>query len=146
MRGRQLLGLLVAGACAAAVYFAWPRQERSAEDQVRDCIAGMVHAAEQRDPAGVVAGLSEAFKGQGGADKAEVQRLMAALLLRRGEVGVLNPSLDVQLSSAAEAHFKGTFVFTGESGPLGARRYEINGTAILEDGAWRVSAATWNAR
>ena len=146
MKGRQVLGLGVAAACAALVYAAWPKEQRTDEDRVRDVIAGMVQAAERKAPGEVADALSESFHGQGGSDKAAVKQLLAAMLLRRtSDVGVLNPSLEVQVRSADEAHFKGSFVFTGDTGITSARPYEIEGVMKNEGGTWRVVSATWSA-
>ena len=75
MKGRQLLGALLAVAVGLGVYFAWPKEKLSPEDEIRRLVARAVKAGEQRDASGVVVVLDERFRGPGGAGKAEVKQL-----------------------------------------------------------------------
>lgn len=139
MNARSLAGIALAILVGAAVYFLWPKEKLSPEDEVRQLIARMVDAAERKNPSDVVAGLDDGFRGQGGADKAQVKALLVGQFFRATQVVVLNPMLEVTVQTPTAARFKGTFVLTrdGEAGT-----YVIEGDVEKTDG-WHVTSATW---
>lgn len=140
MNARSLAGVALAMLVGAAVYFFWPKEKLSPEDEVRQLIARMADAAERKNPSAVVEGLADAFRGQGGVDKAQVKSMLVGQFFRATQVVVLNPSLDVTVQTPTAARFKGTFVLTrdGEAGT-----YVIEGDVEKADG-WHVTSATWS--
>lgn len=140
MNARSLAGIALAILVGGAVYFFWPKEKLSPEDEVRQLIARMVDAAERRSPSDVVAGLDDGFRGQGGADKAQIKALLVGQFFRATQVVVLNPSLEVQVQTPTAAHFKGTFLLTRDGS---AATYVIEGEVEKTDG-WHLTSATWS--
>ena len=140
MNARSLAGIALAILVGGAVYFFWPKEKLSPEDEVRQLIARMVDAAERKSPSDVVAGLDDGFRGQGGADKAQIKALLVGQFFRATQVVVLNPSLEVQVQTPTAAHFKGSFLLTRDGS---AATYVIEGEAEKTDG-WHLTSATWS--
>jgi hypothetical protein len=151
MTGNRLVGSLLAIAVGAAVFFLWPRPRPSPEDEVRALVARAVEAAQQRDAAGVTAALADDFRGPQGATKQDVKQLVLGQLVRnQSPLVVLNPVLDVTVTSPGAASFEGTFILA--RGPVtdwqqpgdGASRYDISATLERRGGAWVITSATWS--
>lgn len=140
MNTRSLAGVALAILVGGAVYFFWPKEKLSPEDEVRQLIARMVDAAERKSPSDVVEGLDDAFRGQGGADKSQVKSLLVGQFFRAKQVTVLNPLLDVTVHTPTSAHFKGTFVLTRDGD---AATYAIEGDVEKNDG-WHLTSASWS--
>lgn len=140
MNARSLVGIALAILVGGAVYFLWPKEKLSPEDEVRQLLARMVDAAERRSPSDVVAGLDDGFRGQGGADKAQIKALLVGQFFRATQVVVLNPSLEVQVQTPTAAHFKGSFLLTRDGS---AATYVIEGEVEKTDG-WHLTSATWS--
>ncbi len=144
MKGRQLLGALLAVAVGLGVYFAWPKEKLSPEDEIRRLVARAVKAGEQRDASGVVVVLDERFRGPGGAGKAEVKQLLVGQFFRAQQVVVMNPLLEVTVSSPNAGHFKGTFLFARDAVMPDASKYEIEADLERTGDGWRLISASWN--
>jgi hypothetical protein len=150
VKGSRLVGLLLGLGVGAAVFWLWPTPQRTPEDEVRELVARAVDAAQRRDAAGVTELLAETFRGPSGTGRAEVQQLIVGHLFRnQNQLVVLNPALDVTISSPTTASFRGTFVFA--RGPLGdwqqpgdgATRYDISAELQKEGGEWKIISASW---
>lgn len=143
MNARSLAGLALAVLVGVAVYALWPKEKLSPEDEVRLLIGDMVKAAEQRDASAVVEGLSESFRGQGGADKQQIKQLLVSQFFRAQQLTVLNPLLDVKATSPSAAHFTGTFVFAREGAAPDAAKYELEGDVEKGADGWKITSVTW---
>jgi hypothetical protein len=141
---RRALGVVVVAAVGAAVFFLWPQPKRTPEDEVRLLVARAVAAAEKGDAAGVTAQVADDFRGVGVGSKQELKQYVLGYLLQHrgaggGGIAVLNPSLDVTVSSPTGASFTGSFVFAAD----GASRYEITAEMEKRRGDWVVTSASW---
>jgi hypothetical protein len=142
---RRALGFVVVAAVGAAVFFLWPQPRRTPEDEVRLLVARAVAAAEKGDAAGVTEQVADEFHGSGVGSKQELKQYVLGYLLQHrggpqgGGIAVLNPSLDVAITSPTAASFTGSFVFAGD----GASRYEITAEMEKRRGDWVVTSASW---
>ena len=137
-------GLVLAG--LVALWWWWPSPKLGPEEEIRALVADAVEAAERKEPSAVVAALADDFRGPSGASRLEVKQLVAGHLLRQAErVLVLNPSLDVTVSSSTTATLSGLFVFARGSTdqPADATKYQIEATLERRGGLWRITSATW---
>lgn len=144
MSSRNLLGLVLAFGVAGAVYFLWPKEKLSAEDQIRRLVAKTVKAAEDRDPAEVVEALDDKFRGPSGVGKDQVKGLLLQQFFGAQSIVVLNPTLEVTVISPTSGQFKGTFVFARNGAAIDASKYEIAADLEKIDGDWKIIAASWN--
>lgn len=143
MNARQLLGPLIAIAVALGVYFAWPKEKLSPEDEIRALVTRAITRAEKRDAGGVADLLSERFRG-GGLGKQEVKQLLLGQLFRAQQVVVLNPLLQVTVRSPTEGSFKGTFLFGRDGAMPDASKYDIEAELLKGDEGWQIVSATWS--
>lgn len=143
MNGRQLAGPLIALVVALGVYFLWPQEKLSPEDEIRALVARMIVHAEKRDAAGVTEPIAESFRG-GGLGKQELKQLVLGQLLQRGGIVVLNPLLEVTVKSPTEGSFKGTFLFGRDGQGPEASRYTIEADVQKLDGSWQLVTASWS--
>ncbi|GMU60270.1 MAG: hypothetical protein AMXMBFR34_20330 [Myxococcaceae bacterium] len=150
MRGNRLMGLLLALGVGAAVFFLWPKPKRTPEEEVRELVARAVDAAQKRDAAGVTESLADTFHGPSGTSAQEVKRLIVGHLFRnQSPLVVLNPVLDVTVTSPTAASFKGTFIFArGQVADWqqpgdGASRYDISAELEKQGGDWKIITAAW---
>ncbi|MBL8910083.1 MAG: hypothetical protein JNM17_05180 [Archangium sp.] len=144
MSTRNLIGLVLAFAVAGAVYFLWPQEKLSPEDQIRRLVAKTVKAAEARDPAEVVEALDDKFRGPAGTGKDQVKGLLLQQFFGAASIVVMNPTLEVTVVSPTSGQFKGTFVFARNGASLDASKYEISGDLEKIDGEWKIISASWN--
>ncbi|MDP1827358.1 MAG: hypothetical protein Q8L48_29050 [Archangium sp.] len=142
MNPRQLAGPVIAIVVALGVYFLWPKEKLSPEDEIRALVARIVKQAEKRDASGVTEALAEPFRG-GGLGKQEVKQLLVGQFFRAQAIVVLNPLLDVTVKSPTEGSFKGTFLFGRDGAAPDATRYDIEADVVKGDDGWQVVTATW---
>jgi hypothetical protein len=139
---RRLGGIVIAVLVALGVYFAWPKEKLSPEDEIRGLVARMVQSAEKRDAAGVVEGLSDSFRG-GGMNKQELKQLVLGQVFGAQQIVVLNPLLDVTVKSPTSGSFKGTFLFGRNGAQPEGSRYEIEADVEKGDDGWQIVSASW---
>ena len=142
MNARSALGLVIALAVALSVYFLWPKEKLSPEDEIRALVAQVIKRAEKRDASGVTDVLSEHFRG-GGLGKQEVKQLLVGQFFRAQTIVVLNPLLEVTTSSPTEGHFKGTFLFGRDGAMPDASKYEIEADLMKGSDGWQIVSASW---
>ena len=142
MNTRQLAGLVLALVVGASVYFLWPKEKRSPEDEIRALVAKAISRAEKRDASGVTDVLAESFHG-GGLGKQELKQLVVGQFFRAQAIVVLNPLLDVTVKSPTEGSFKGTFLFGRDGAVPDATRYSIEADVVKGDDGWQLVTATW---
>lgn len=142
MNPRQLAGPVIAIVVALGVYFIWPKEKLSPEDEIRALVARIIKQAEKRDASGVTESLADAFRGSG-LGKREVKQLLVGQFFRAQTIVVLNPLLDVTVKSPTEGSFKGTFLFGRDGAAPDATRYDIEAEVVKGDDGWQVVTATW---
>ena len=133
--GLLALVLLALKACSAP----------ATEDALRETIAGMQAAAEQRDAAALAGSLSEDFVGPEGMDRDQFRRMAAVIWLREREVGVSLGPLDVAMVGPEGARVEFTAATRGGEGwlPDRAQVYRVKTGWRLEGGEWKLLTATW---
>lgn len=116
------------------------------EQRLREQLAAMQQALEQRQAGAFIDGVAEDFGGNGGMDRAALQQVVRAQVLANASIGltVLAPA-EVQLQGdRATVHFK--VAATGGSGrllPDSAQAWEVTSAWRDEDGQWRIYYAEW---
>ena len=142
MNARQLVGLVLAFVVAGSVYFLWPKEKLSPEDEIRALVAKAIRSAEKRDASGVTDALADSFRG-GGLGKQEVKQLLVGQFFRANAIVVLNPLLEVTVKSPTEGSFKGTFLFGRDGAVPDATRYTIEADVLKGGDGWQLVTATW---
>ena len=142
MSPRQLVAPLVAVVVALGVYVAWPKQKRSPEDEIRAVVTRVIAKAEKRELGGVTEAFAESFRG-GGLGKQEVKQLLAGQIFGARQLVVLNPLLEVTVTSPTEGHIKGQFLFGRDAAVPDATRYSIEADLVKGSDGWQFVTATW---
>ncbi len=140
MNPRQLAGPVIAVLVGLAVYFLWPKEKLSPEDEIRAVVAHAVLAAEKRDVGGVTEVIYDSFHG-GGLGKQEVKQLVLGQFFGAQQITVLNPLLDVKVKSPSEGSFSGTFLFARNG--VEASRYTIEAELVKTGDGWQLVTASW---
>jgi hypothetical protein len=143
------LTLLVAGAGAVAWRMARPPPDDEA--LVRGLLEDAARSAAERRPGDAADALSERFRGPGGLDKDGARRLVAALVLRGGWVGVSISGLALALDGdAGAANVDVVLARAGGAGKALASllpgEASVHRFALLlerEAAGWRVVEAGW---
>lgn len=150
-RGR-LLAAVIAVAAAGLTYALVSGKELPAEEVIRRKAIAMADAAEKKDVGFIMKQVSERFRADSGLSRDEVKGFLAAQLLRGEWVRVFTANVEVTLTSASTADFRGTYVLARSQAKLLkdlAREsvvgsYEITGKVEREsDGEWRFVSAGW---
>lgn len=144
MNRRTVVGVGLALAAGGLVYALWPRPQLTPEDEVRALVARAVLAAERRDAAAATEELADGFRGPSGLSKTEVKQLLLGQFFGARQIVVLNPSLDVTVSSPTEASFKGRFLFGRDHQVAEATSYEIEAELQKTSDGWRIVSARWS--
>lgn len=130
-----LLLLLVLAGCS-----------RPADEQaLRDTLAAMQAAVEQREASAVVEHVAENFAGAGNMDRDALRRMLVVQFMRNQQVGVTLGPVTVRIEGErAEAEFRA--LLTGfDQGllPVRADGYRIVTGWRVEDGRWVLERASW---
>lgn len=116
------------------------------ETQIREAIAAMEHAVEQRQPREFMAFVAEDFTGsEGSLDRAGMHNLLRAQLLGNQDIGVLLGPIEVTLTGE-RAVAKVSATLTGGSGgwlPERGAVYEFDTGWKKVGGEWRCISANW---
>lgn len=149
MRARLLLALAVLLAAAAGAWWAARPPPPGDEALIRALLEAGARAAEARQPAEAVAGVSDAFRGNG-LDKRELKRLVAAATLRGAWVAVKLAAVEVAVDGdAATARFGLVLTRGGAGGgvvdllPEQGAAYRVEAALAREPDGWRVVRAAW---
>ena len=142
MNGRKLAGPVIALLVAVSVYALWPRVKLSPEDEIKALVAKVIASAEKRDAPGVTAALADTFHG-GGLGKQELNQLVFGQFFQARQIVVLNPRLEVFVSSPTEGSFKGTFLFARDGAAPDASSYTIEAEVQKTGKAWQITTASW---
>lgn len=134
-----------AGWTAAASWLAWALvlllpgcAEAPAEQRLRERIAAMEAAVEQRDAAVFMEGVAGNFIGDHGLDQQGLRRLLTAQMLRNAEISAVLGPLDLELTGD-RARVRFELVVTGGAGGFLPER----GRAVEVDSAWRDGPDGW---
>ena len=132
-----LLGTLLLGACTGT-----PPEQR-----LREAMASMQAAIEQRDAAALADHLADDFVGPDGMDRDGARRMAMVMLRRHRNVGVTLGPPDIELQDG-HATVRFAAVLTGGSGvlPESARVQDVTTGWRDEGGAWRLTSADWERR
>lgn len=117
------------------------------EQALRDQIAALQAAIEDRDARAVRESLAEDFIGEAGLDREGARRLAAVYFLRNAQIGMTIGPLDIALQDE-HATVGCTVVLTGGSGgllPESGRLYNVETGWRLHGDEWRMTSATWSA-
>lgn len=140
------LGLLAAG----LVLWLWPSPELTVQEAITRKIIAMTRAAEEKDVAGVMEGVSDRFKAGRGLGKDQVKGVLVAQVLRGQWVRIFHTGLEVTEVSPTRGDFAVRFIFArSEAKELDQLAKEsvvdawgVEGSFEKEpDGEWRVVEA-----
>jgi hypothetical protein len=140
MRWPVLVWLLLA-ACS---------NDASPEQQVREVIASMERAAEERDVGELMDHVSVAFRDAQGQDRTEASRNARGYFIVNQSIHLLTRIESLEFPTPDEARVKLQVGMAGGSGTQGAAGlsadlYEFDVALVHEDGEWKVSYADWRA-
>lgn len=151
IRGRLLAvaGALAAGALA---YVLLSPSTASPEELIRQKAVQMAAAAEKKDLGFIMEQVSRDFRTEEGVSRDEVKGVLAGQLFRGQWVRVFTSDIEVSMTSAQSADFKGSYIFArseakvlkdlAKESVIGS--YEITAKVLKEaDGEWRFVSATW---
>lgn len=116
------------------------------EVALRESVAGLQAAIEQRDPAAMQQQLADDFIGNDGLDRDGARRMAALLLMRHRDIGIDTGPLQLELAGE-HAVVRFTAMLRGGSGrllPDAARVYEVETGWRMEHGEWRLTSARWS--
>jgi len=118
------------------------------EQRLRDSVAQLQQAIEQRDAPALQEWLAADFVGPEGLDREGARRLAVGSFLRYRRLGVTVGPLEVAMRPD-HATVRFTAALTGGSGqplPEAARLYEVETGWREESGEWRMTSARWSAK
>ncbi len=119
---------------------------RPADEQaLRDTIAAMQTAAEERSLSGVMDHVADDFGGSHGLDHAGLRRLLQAQFLGNQKVGVTLGPIDVEMQGE-RAKVSFSVLLTGSSRyiPERGRAHEVVSGWRVVDGEWEIFFAEWD--
>lgn len=115
------------------------------EQRLREQVAAMADALQQRDAAAVMAPVASDFVGGAGLDRRGLQRLLQLQLLGNAQVGATLGPVTVELrDDTAQARFDA--VLTGGSGrllPERAQAWHVTTTWRRDGADWQLYSAQW---
>ena len=115
------------------------------EEQVRQAIASLAHAAETDDTGGVIKPLSDDFDGNAGdLDKRALANMMRLIALRGDHVGVTTGPVTIEhRGDRIVATLTVTLTSGGHVLPDQLGVYQIESAWRRDDGQWRCYSAKW---
>jgi hypothetical protein len=146
----RVIGLALALVAAGLVLLLWPNEEPPVQEAITRKIIAMTHAAQEKDVAGVMEGVSERFKAGRGWGKDQVKGVLVAQVLRGQWVRIFHTGLEVTEVSPTRGDFSVRFIFArSEARELEelARESVVDAWVIEgafekeQDGEWRVVEA-----
>jgi hypothetical protein len=145
-RARAALALALLGAVLAC-----SRALETPEARVREVLAALEAGAEARDAGAMKEHVSEGYRDAQGQDKREAAALAAFHFLRNQSVYLLTRVRSVEVEAPGEARAEVVVAMAGAPIPspealvgLRADLYQFSLRLREEDGAWRVSWASWH--
>lgn len=120
----------------------------SPEEQLRDTLARMQQALEERAPARFMEHVAEDFVGNGGIDRDALQQAVRAQLLANQRIGLTLGPAEVDIRGET-ATVRFSALATGGSGRLLPERggaWEVTTGWRAEGGQWRLYHARWDRR
>ncbi len=148
-RRTVLLAVAVLTAAAAGWWLAARPPPPSDEALILALVQDAARAAEARRPAEAVAGISEAFQGQG-LTRRELEQLVAVNALRRAWVAVKVAGARVAVDGEAATASLALVLSRGGPGtaladllPSQASAWRVEARLRREAGGWKVASASW---
>ncbi len=123
-------------------------QRTPPEQRLRDSVAALQGAVEQRDAGAIGDTLATDFVGPDSLDRDGARRMAQLLFLRHAQVGATLGPLNVELKGEY-ATVRFTASLTGGSGQLlpdSARVYDVETGWREVDGEWRLINASWTPK
>lgn len=116
------------------------------EQRIREAMAGMQQAMQNRDPRAFMAHVTDDFVGNDADfDRAALANLLRIEVLRNDSIGAALGPIDIEMQDdRAKAHVVATF--TGGSGGMLPERgsiYTITSSWKRQGSQWRCYSATW---
>jgi ketosteroid isomerase-like protein len=142
----------VALAAGGLTYWLLSRSGPSPEELIRQKAEQMADAAEKKDLGFIMDQVSRDFRTEDGVGRDEVKGILAGQFLRGQWVRVFTSDIEVTMTSADSADFKGSYIFgrsdakllkdLAKESVMGS--YEITAKVVKEaDGEWRFISARW---
>jgi hypothetical protein len=151
--GRRILLAALVGVALLGALLAWRRLSAPApseEERIRAMLAAAARAVEERRIGDALEPLSERFRGQGGWDRAEVRRAVAAAALRGPWVAVRVAGDRIEVEGERARARLHLVLARGGKGraladllPQEANALAIDARLEREGDAWRVASAEW---
>lgn len=120
-------------------------QRTPPEARLRETIAGLQAAVEQRDAGAVAGTLATDFVGPDSLDRDGARRMAQLLFLRHAQVGTTLGPLDVEMKGThATVRFTASLTGGGQALlPDAARVYDVETGWRDVDGQWQLISAEW---
>lgn len=118
------------------------------EQRLREQMAEMQVALEERRAGAFMDGVAEDFGGNGGMDRAALQQIVRAQVLANASIGLTVGPADVQVQGE-RATVRFSAMSTGGSGrflPDRAQAWEVTSGWRDEGGTWRLYYAEWKPK
>jgi hypothetical protein len=115
------------------------------EQRLREQMAAMQQALEQRQPGAFMDGVAEEFGGNGGMDRAALQQMVRGQALVNANIGLTLGPAEVEVRGD-RATVRFSAVATGGSGrfvPDRAQAWDVTSGWRDQDGHWRLYYAEW---
>jgi len=122
-------------------------KRNTAEEAIRENIARIETAVEQRDAGEVTGFLAEAFLANGQMDRRAVHRMMAGYFLRFKNIQVLVSAVEIEINpyDPVRASMSARVAVLGLDGllPEDGNVYQVTGKWRFDEGDWMLYALDW---
>ncbi|AKC87866.1 nuclear transport factor 2 family protein [Pseudoxanthomonas suwonensis] len=115
------------------------------EQRLREQLASMQEALEQRQASAFMDGVAADFAGDGGMDRAALQQIVRAQVLANARIGLTLGPAEIEVRGE-RATVRFSAVATGGGGrflPDRAQAWDVTSGWRDEDGQWRLYYAEW---